>query len=314
MGSIQPYNRPMSSPRITVIIAAHNYGGHLPTALRSVQEQTLTDWECIVIDDASTDDTAALLEDAVRGDGRIRSLRNAVNTGVSAARNRGLAEARGEFIQFLDADDAIAPGKLERHSAFLEAHPEAAVVCSDFAHFTSAPDFHAQGELRPDEKLNGQGRGVMARLLKGNVIRINTALTRASVIRRTGGFREEFRSVEDLHLWLRIAAGGHRYAFLDDNACVAAVRVNPHGLSKDAAGMRRYMPPVLQDLWSHHALGIVASFGLLLRYADFALDMLLIRREPVLVLPDRRAAFLTCAVPIALSFLPFWLITRPWRR
>lgn len=304
----------MSRPRITVIIATHNYGEHLPTALRSVREQTLTDWECIVIDDASTDDTAALLEDAVRGDGRIRSLRNAVNTGVSAARNRGLAEARGEFIQFLDADDAIAPDKLERHSAFLEAHPNVAVVCSDFAHFTDSPDFGAHGELRPDEKLNGQGRAVMSRLLKGNVVRINTAMTRASVIRRIGGFREEFRSVEDLHLWLRIAAGGHRYAFLDDNACLAAVRVNPRGLSKDAAGMRRYMPPVLQDLWSHHALGVVASLSLLLRYTDFALDMLLVRREPVLVLPERRAEFLSCVVPIALMLLPFWLIMRPWRR
>jgi glycosyltransferase involved in cell wall biosynthesis len=304
----------MNPPRVTIIIATYNYGRYLRTAIASLRAQTMRDWECIVVDDASTDDTPAILEEAASVDTRIRYMRNVRNMGVSAARNLALAAAQGEHIQFLDADDAIAPGKLERQAAFLDAKPHVAVVWSDFAHFTSTPDFSASGELRPDERLEGAGARILNRLLKGNVVRINTALTRASVIRELRGFRAEFRAVEDLHLWLRIAAGAHRYAFLDDPACLSAVRVNPHGLSKDAKGMRRFMPPVLQDLWCHHALGAMTSANLLLRHADFALDMMLIRREPVVVLPDRRGAFLARAVPLALLLLPFWLIVRPFRR
>jgi glycosyltransferase involved in cell wall biosynthesis len=304
----------MSSPRVTIIIATFNYGRHLRTALDSVRAQTMLDWECIVVDDASTDDTQAILADASGTDPRIRCILNARNLGVSAARNLALAEARGTYIQFLDADDAIAPEKLARQAAFLDAHPVAALVCSDFAHFTSAPDFGQPGEHHRDEKLDGAGGAVVNRLLKGNVIRLNTALVRASAVRSVGGFREQFRAVEDWHLWLMLAGTGHRFAFLDDATCLSAVRVNPRGLSKDGPGMRRWHLPVLQDLWAHSSPGFIMRIKILVRYADFLLELRLIKREPVILLPLRRTAFLLQLVPITLALAPIWLVARPFRR
>lgn len=303
----------MSSPRVTVIIATFDYGRHLRTALASVQAQTLCEWECIVVDDASTDDTPAILAEASRADPRIRSIRSARNIGVSAARNLALEQARGAFIQFLDADDAIAPAKLERQAAYLEAHPDVAMVCSDMAHFTDSPDLGAPGELRTDERIDGPGAPVLKRLLRGNVIRINTALARTDALRAVGGFRTEFRTVEDWHLWMSLAAAGNRFAYLDDAACLAAVRVNPQGLSKDAAGMRRYRLPALQDIWVRRRLGPVLGLHVLLRYADLWLEMRLSRREPVIRLPEGRALFLLCALPITLASLPIWILSRPFR-
>ncbi|MBK9174780.1 MAG: glycosyltransferase family 2 protein [Flavobacteriales bacterium] len=148
----------MSSPRVTIVIATFNYGRHLRTALDSVRAQTMLDWECIVVDDASTDDTQAILADASGTDPRIRCILNARNLGVSAARNLALAEARGTYIQFLDADDAIAPEKLARQAAFLYARDDAAIVCSDFTHFTASPDFNNPGEYRSRREAGWVGR------------------------------------------------------------------------------------------------------------------------------------------------------------
>lgn len=303
----------MNTPRVTIIIATYNYGRFLRTAVDSVRAQTMRDWECIVVDDASTDDTPAILEEAARVDTRIRFMRNERNMGVSAARNLALAEARGEYIQFLDADDAIPPMKLERQSDYLGSHPETAVVYSGFSYFTDAPDFKAISDQPLDEEMTGTGAQSLRRLLRGNIIRINTALTRAAALRQVGGFRAEFRSVEDWHLWMSIAAKGHQFAFLDDPSCNASVRVNPDGLSKDAPGMRLYRLPALQDILVKQHLGIITSLNVLLRYADVLLDMKLARREPVVMLPEGKAILLICAIPVALAMLPVWLLWRPFR-
>ena len=95
-------------PKISIIIPAYNVSPWLGSTLRSVQAQTFQDWECIIIDDGSTDDPASCIPD----DPRFRLIRQA-NAGVSTARNRGLDEARGALIAFLDGDDIWHPQALE---------------------------------------------------------------------------------------------------------------------------------------------------------------------------------------------------------
>src|SRR5690606_12715613 len=109
-------------------------------------------------------------------DPRFRYMRLERNGGVSAARNRGIGEARGAHLQMLDADDVIAPAKLERHAAFLDKHPEVAVVYSDFRPFTGAPDLSDGGAYGADEKFSGTGNAVVARLIRSNVFRMNTLM------------------------------------------------------------------------------------------------------------------------------------------
>ena len=98
----------MGMPKISIIIPAYNVSPWLGSTLRSVQAQTFQDWECIIIDDGSTDDPASCIPD----DPRFRLIRQA-NAGVSTARNRGLDEARGALIAFLDGDDIWHPQALE---------------------------------------------------------------------------------------------------------------------------------------------------------------------------------------------------------
>jgi glycosyltransferase involved in cell wall biosynthesis len=103
-----------SSPRVSVVIPTRDSIGFLPEAIATAQAQTLRDIEILVVDDGSLDATWALLLGAAASDPRVRPLRRAAPSGVSAARNAGLAEARGDWIALLDADDLWLPDRLER--------------------------------------------------------------------------------------------------------------------------------------------------------------------------------------------------------
>ncbi len=118
-------------PRISIIIPAYNVAPWLPATLCSVRAQTLHDWECIIVDDGSTDDPAACLP---VNDHRFRLVRQE-NAGVSAARNRGLHEARGEYVAFLDGDDIWHPQALERLSAPLAQEDPPDFVWGNFMRF-----------------------------------------------------------------------------------------------------------------------------------------------------------------------------------
>ncbi|MCL1786066.1 MAG: glycosyltransferase family 2 protein, partial [Alphaproteobacteria bacterium] len=100
------------TPRISIIVPIYNAGKYLRPALESVQHQTFDNWECICVNDGSTDDSSAVVSEFAKSDKRFVPL-NQINSGVSAARNAGLDAARGEFIAFLDQDDMLTPGALE---------------------------------------------------------------------------------------------------------------------------------------------------------------------------------------------------------
>lgn len=111
----------MTSPRFSIVIPAWNVEHWLPETIASVQAQTETDWELIVVDDGSTDGTAAVVQ-AVHDD-RVRLISQS-NRGVSIARNRGIAESRGTLIAFLDADDLWSPTHLQRADEYFSRFPE----------------------------------------------------------------------------------------------------------------------------------------------------------------------------------------------
>ncbi len=98
-----------AAPVVSVVIPVYNVEAWLPRVLASVQAQTFADWECVCVDDGSTDGSAALIRSAAAQDARIRLI-SQPNGGAAAARNRGMAEARGEFLLLLDADDLVQPG------------------------------------------------------------------------------------------------------------------------------------------------------------------------------------------------------------
>lgn len=122
--------RACHNPMVSVVMPTYNRADFLPRAIESVLNQTYRDFEFIIVDDGSTDETALLLKTYVQKDKRIRVLTNATNRGISYARNRGNATARGKYIMIMDSDDISMPQRMERQVAFMQAHPEFAVSTS----------------------------------------------------------------------------------------------------------------------------------------------------------------------------------------
>ncbi|MHC5025059.1 MAG: glycosyltransferase family 2 protein, partial [Planctomycetota bacterium] len=120
-----------SAPRVSIVMIVLNGERFLEDALRSVVAQTTDDWEIVIVDDGSTDGTAAIAGRYVSEDGdrfRLAHHEGHVNRGMSASRNLGIRLGRGDYVTFLDHDDAMLPGKLEAQAGLLDAHPEVGAV------------------------------------------------------------------------------------------------------------------------------------------------------------------------------------------
>ena len=186
-------------PMISVVLPTYNRAALLREAIASVRAQTFTDWELLVIDDGSTDDSAAVIREAARTDRRIRALRGP-HRGVSAARNLGIEHAQGAYVAFLDDDDFWTPEHAARQLAQLSAHPEWAFV-------------YTQAELRYEygsTKLRHPLATTFEMLLEKNTIAVPAVLARRTILLEMGGFPVVMRVSEDVNLWLRISA---RYPF-----------------------------------------------------------------------------------------------------
>lgn len=121
-------------PRVSVVIAAHNSASTIGAALDSLLTQTMLDWEAIIVDDGSTDETVRIVT-RYATDARFRLLQNAENLGSGASRNRAIGQARADYIAVLDADDVCLPGRLERQLAAFEEDPELTVSATQIAEF-----------------------------------------------------------------------------------------------------------------------------------------------------------------------------------
>ena len=214
---------------VSVIVPAYNYGRFLPDALESLRTQTYPDWECIVVDDGSTDDTTAVLRAAAANDGRVRYVSQA-NRGPSAARNRGIVESVGEYIQFLDADDVLPPTKLQAHVQAMETDRSIGIVYSDARFFrdsaTELLRFRVPGPRPSTTPETSSPDPLLRALIHNNIMVIEGPLVRRSAITTVGPFEESLVRVEDWQYWLRCALAGVR--FVADSAAERAVRVRAH--------------------------------------------------------------------------------------
>src|SRR2546425_273412 len=181
-------------PRGSVITPGHEAEGHVAEAIASVISQTYSDWEMIVVDDASTDGTSAVAESVE--DQRVRVLRSEHNRGPAAARNLALAAARGELVAFLDADDRLLPRYLETMVALYdsehERRPDVGIVACD------AMVIGPEGpRARSHQALHGFPHDAsLTDLLRANSVFV-CALSPRAVVEHFGGFSDECRVSED---------------------------------------------------------------------------------------------------------------------
>ena len=192
----------MTAPFVSVVIAAYNGAALIGETLASLGRQTLTDWEAIVVDDASTDATRELV--ANWPDRRVRLIALPANGGPVRARNRAVAEARGRFVAGLDQDDLCHPQRLARQVGYLDAHPSVALVA------TAATVLDERGRLDPARHAGQTSPALIGWLLRiGNPLVWSSVMLRGEVARGLAPFsRPELLYAEDFDLYHRVSRIG----------------------------------------------------------------------------------------------------------
>jgi glycosyltransferase involved in cell wall biosynthesis len=211
----------MGNPRVSIIIPCYNGERFLEQTLKSVLWQTSADWECIIVDDGSTDRSSEIAKSYASDDSRFRYHKKN-NGGLASARNAGILLAQGEFIQFLDADDLMTMQRLAVCVRYFDQHPHCAAVYSDYTLYTTHEGFI---KLLPG-KIPGEDQ-VKAFLFEFNktfVIPIHAYLFRTKII-KANLFDESLLSfAEDNEFRIRLALQGIRFEFIDE--VMAVYRMN----------------------------------------------------------------------------------------
>jgi len=182
-------------PLVSVVIPTFNRARMLKEAMDSVFAQDFKNFELIVVDDGSDDDTESVLE---KYKGRLTTLRQK-NSGVSAARNRGIAQASGRLIAFLDSDDMWLPGKLSAQAAFFESRPEALICQTDEIWIRNGK------RVNPKNRHRKESGDIFRRSLELCLVSPSAVMMDRSLFDDFGNFDETLPACEDYDLWLRIS-------------------------------------------------------------------------------------------------------------
>lgn len=219
------------STTVSVIMPAYNATAYIEEAIRSVMAQTFTNWELIVIDDGSTDDTCAIVQRLVAEDSRIQLVQNPENMGVSRTRNRGLDLCRGDYVALLDCDDIWLPNKLEAQLALAAESGADILYCSygivDPNGASRCNDFIVPATITYRETLSR------------SVISCSTAVLSRQIAEKYR-FRTDYYH-EDLVLWLELLRDGYTAAGVTDVLAHYRVSPNSRASNKLKSALRRWI-------------------------------------------------------------------------
>ena len=280
-------------PRVSIITPTYNREGFIGEAVESVLSQTFADFELLIVDDGSTDSTEERLT-PYREDPRVKYFQQE-NQGQSIARNLALQHAQGEFICFLDSDNAWVPDKLEKQLAVFERTPEVEVVYGDIITIDESGN-----ELSRDNMARHSGF-VAFQMLKDNFVSMNTAMARRRCFDELGGMGGKRRVADDYDLWLRFSA---RYRFRYIPEYFAYYRVMGDQISSDKSGRFESNEAIIHDFRR--------QFPDVLPKAQFdeAFAFFYARKARYLAGVGRRGQALR-SILTALSYRPFY--KAPWR-
>jgi glycosyltransferase involved in cell wall biosynthesis len=229
----------MSDPLVSIIMPVYNGEQYLSKAIESVLLQTYQNFELIIVNDGSTDNSKAVIESYLK-DLRIRYFEQC-NAGVAAARNAGIAISQGELIALLDQDDIWLPHKLLLQIQFMTNNPEIGLV------HTAIQCINGSGELMSCKNMIwvGEYEGICTtKLLSGNGIAPLTVLARFNLLKQCGGFIQKRAPADDWDLWLRMSRLAP-LGFLSD-VC-AQYRIHDCNESRNLLKMKRAEIAVLED-------------------------------------------------------------------
>ena len=198
-----------AAPAVSVIVTCYNYGRYLSDALASVRDQSFGDWECIIVNDGSLDDTCRIASEWASRDSRFRYAGQS-NSGVSSARNRGLSLSRGRYIQILDADDILAAEKFRTQVDMLDILPDSSLAYSSYELLYEV-DYGHRRQSVSDASLIPQ-RAILDSLIRdwerSFSIPPHCFLFRRCQLEEVDGFAIELETHEDIDLYIKLAHSG----------------------------------------------------------------------------------------------------------
>ena len=225
------------NPKVNIIMSVYNGDKYLREAIDSILNQTFTDFEFIIINDGSTDQTKEILESYT--DPRIR-LFHQENMGLTKSLNKGLRLAEGEYISRQDADDISEPERIEQEVKFLDDNPQVALVG------THVSFIDKQGKEFDGWKPPCGHEEIRKKLMKGNCFCHGSVMIRRECLSAIGVYREVFKHTQDYDLWLRLS---ERYKVANLNKVLYRFRRHPKAISREK----------LSEQLNHHLLAIQSA-------------------------------------------------------
>lgn len=226
----------MENPKISIITPTFNRSDFIAQAIQSVLDQDYGNFEHLIVDDGSTDNTKEVIEPFL-ADQRLRYFYQE-NQGQSAARNLALAHASGDFICFLDSDNSWLPEKLGNQLEEFRRHPEVDVIYGDCI------TIDENGNEISRDNMRRHSGFIVLNLLKDNCVSMNTAMTRRRCFDEMGGMSEKRRVADDYDLWLRFSA---KYRFLYLPEYFAYYRVMKDQISTDKTARFNSNEAIISD-------------------------------------------------------------------
>ena len=222
----------MNKPQFSIVMPVYNASEHILGTVRSVLNQTERDFEFIMIDDGSTDDSLSLMLSFASEDERIK-LVSQHNKGVSGARNLGIGLARGSLVAFIDADDIWDTQKLAIHGRF---HSQNSEVCASYAKVAFMGQDAANGSCANTYSTVKSGKLTIEQIISENpVCTMSNLVVRNDIVQSIGNFEAEMRYAEDQEWLARLISKNHSVVGIDQY--LVDYRLNPTGLSADLPAM-----------------------------------------------------------------------------
>jgi teichuronic acid biosynthesis glycosyltransferase TuaG len=241
------------SSLVSVIMPAYNSAAFIAEAIRSVLQQTHKNWELLIIDDASQDDTVSVIETFQGTDSRIKLFQNESNKGAGVSRNKAIEAAQGTYIAFLDADDLWLPQKLETQLEFMQENDLVMTYSSYFLMDEQGNDL--------DKKVTALPTLTFKKLLKSNYVGNLTGIYRADILGKV--YSPVLRKRQDWALWLSILKKiGHTKGIIEP---LAKYRIRENSISNNKTALLKYNYLVYSEFLKYNRLKSLFRMGVFLK-------------------------------------------------